>query len=134
VPCRIIGGPLRLNRGVSFLPRIVCGTNSSRNPDIRRLWIPLQARPWQLPTGAFAVGFGSKVQVPPSKNKKVEKKSYSCQRNDLPQKASLQCCRFSIKSCMLPLLGGRLSVRSRKTEIKYQNEKPAPFNQVQGRL
>ena len=56
--------------------------------------------------------FDQIVRVPRSKNKKVEKKSYSRPRKDLPQKVSLQFRRFSIKSCMFPLLGGRLSARS----------------------
>ena len=46
------------------------------------------------------------VQVPRSKNKKVERKSYSRPHKDLPLSQSLQFRRFSIKSCIFPLLGG----------------------------
>ncbi len=79
-----------------------------------RLWDARKNRVSRIENRVLFVQY---VLVPRSKNKKVEKNSYSRPRRDLPQKVSIRFRRFSFKTCMLPLLGGA-SFCARMTEDK----------------
>jgi hypothetical protein len=114
-----------------------------RLPTIDESVLICREKPWRIdpPDRRIEVHvrtLRSKVRVPRSKKREVEKKYYSSPRNDLRQKVSLQLCRFSIKSCMLPLSGGRLPARRQPLPAVSPTGPlaviPTPFDFAQDRL
>lgn len=104
-------------------PCVISAKQESRYPQCIS---PAASPPEPLATGAFTSVFVQYVLVPPNRNKKVQKKSYSRPYNDLSQKMSLRFRSFSIKSCMSPLLGGDVFLRvAERRQIEYHNVRPA---------